>query len=132
MSSSKSSTTDNPSPQLVATVAERDRRRWQRAATRALTEILARADRAKLAPIEWRLTGSLHVAGYIHSREHGNIEQSVLDVFARWVGLLCLTAAPPEAKSGGGIYLVGRHDCWRPKPDQTGAIVTVTAQTFKL
>jgi hypothetical protein len=113
-------------------VSDIDKRRRQRAAVRALTEILKRADKAKLKPIDWRLPGGLHVVGNIHSSTHGNVDQAVVDAFKSWCQLLCLTAADPVEKSGGGIYLAGTHTTWRPKPDVTGVQLTVIAQTFRL
>lgn len=117
---------------LLGEVSDRDRRRWQMAAARALAEILKRADRQKLKPIDWTLGGSLQLVGNLNSSDYGNVEKNVVDAFTRWADLLCLTCDPPEKKSGGGIYLVGRHDNWRPSPKLTGARVTVIAQTFAL
>lgn len=125
--------TTNPTTEpLLGNVTDNDRRRWQIAAQRALTEILARASRQRLKPIEWRLSGGLHVTGLLHSTDYGNVEKDVQAAFDKWVALLCLTPDPSVGKSGGGIYLVGRHDCWRPRPGQTGARVSVIAQTFAL
>lgn len=117
---------------MLDEVSDNDKRRWQKAAARAVAEILLRAEKQKLKPIEWRLTGGLHVAGFVHSTEYGNVEADVVAVFHKWCDLLCLTPDAQVGKSGGGIYLVGRHDNWRPKPHLTGARVTVTAQTFHL
>jgi hypothetical protein len=117
---------------LLAGVSDNDKRRWQIAAARALAEILKRAERQKLRPIEWRLNGGLHVNGFVHATYYGNVEKDVIAAFKQWCDLLCLTADPEVSKSGGGIYLVGRHDNWRPKPSQTGAKVSVIAQTFAL
>lgn len=115
---------------LLPPVSDIDRRRWQMAAIRALTEILKRADKAKLKPLTWHASTS--VVGHMNATDHGNIDEAVSDVFGQWCDLLHLTAEPTVRKSGGGIYLVGRHDNWRPKPNLTGSRVTVIAQTFKL
>lgn len=117
---------------LIENVSDNDLRRWQAVACRALAEILRRAEKQKLKPIDWRLPGGLYVVGTIHATAHGNIEQAVTDAFKNWCQLLCLTAAGPVNKSGGGLYLAGKHENWRPKPDVTGVHVTVIAQTFTL
>lgn len=131
MNSSKSSTTDNPD-RLLGAISDNDLRRWQLTGARALVEILNRASKAKLKPIEWRLLTTTRVAGYIHATDYGNVQESVLDAFGAWCQLLTLTADDVVKKSGGGIYVVGHHGNWRPKPNQTGARVSVTAQTFQL
>jgi len=123
-------TTQNQS--LLGDVSDRDRRRWQAAAARALSEILKRADKQKLKPIAWTLGGGLQLVGTLNSTDYGNVEKTVGDAFARWADLLCLTCEDPVQKSGGGIYLIGRHDNWRPSPKVTGARVTIIAQTFTI
>jgi len=131
MSSSKSSATDNPGS-LHGPISDNDLRRWQLTGARVLVEILNRATKAKLKPIEWRLTSATRVAGYINATDYGNVQESVIDAFGSWCQLLTLTADDVVKKSGGGIYVVGHHGNWRPKPNQTGARVSVTAQTFQL
>jgi len=125
--------TTNPDTQrLLDDVSDRDRRRWQMAAARALTEILKRADRQKLKPIDWTMGGSSRLVGNLTATDYGNVEKNVTAAFTRWADLLCLTCDKLAMKSGGGIYLVGRHDNWRPSPKVTGARITVIAQTFAL
>jgi hypothetical protein len=120
-------TTDGP---LLGPIADIDRRRWQIAGSRALAEILKRADKRKLKPLTWHLGTSL--VGHVDATDHGNIDKAVTAAFQQWCDLLNLTPDKPVEKSGGGLYLAGRHDCWRPKPNLSGARVTVIAQTFKL
>jgi hypothetical protein len=115
---------------LLGPVADADRRRWQMASSRALGEILKRADKRKLKPLTWHLGTAL--VGHVNATDYGNIDQAVTAVFGQWCELLHLTADEPVAKSGGGLYLAGRHTCWRPRPNLTGCRITVIAQTFKL
>lgn len=123
-------TTSNTS--LLGDVSDIDRRRWQMAACRALTEILKRASNRKLKPIDWHVKPNLSLVGHVSSSDYGNVEKDVTAAFDQWCDLLGLTVDGRVTKSGGGIYLVGQHDNWRPKPDLTGARVTVIAETFQL
>ena len=120
-------TTDGP---LLGPVSDIDRRRWQLAATRALAEILKRADKRKLKPITWTVGTSL--MGNLETTDYGNLDDVVTAAFGKWCDLLGLTPDDPVTKSGGGLYLVGRHSNWRPRSDRSGSRVTVIAQTFKL
>lgn len=124
--------TITPDTSLLGAVSDNDRRRWQLAAARALTHILKRAEKAKLKPIHWTLGGGLALVGNLSATDYGNIDRNVAEAFDRWAKLLCLKRDEPLTKSGGGLYLVGRHDNWRPRSDWTGARVSVIAQTFAL
>lgn len=115
---------------LLGPISDIDRRRWQMAAGRALAEILKRADKRKLKPITW--TVGTRLMGNLDATDYGNVDDFVADAFGKWVDLLGLTPDEPVIKSGGGLYLVGRHTNWRPRADRSGSSVTVIGQTFKL